>query len=375
MRPRVLWILSCAAAILSAQTAIAGERQQSFQAQKGELLQVNVGGGNVTIRGWEKNEVLVKVRSVNDEQLKNVEMSQGGGKVLIEYRWNERRQERIDFDISVPTAFSVDCRTGGGNVELLAPLSGTVRAGTAGGNVTIGDLGGKISLETAGGNIRAGQINGDLEARSAGGEIKLAGAVGEVNVSTAGGDLTIGNTGKRMRASTAGGNISIGKISGDIDASTAGGNIRAESGQGTIALRTAGGNVELRSARGKVMAESSAGNVTLEEIQGSIMARTSAGNIDATLDPSVKESSTLSTSAGDITLRISDKARATIVARSRSLRVMGEEDDRGAIESDFPFVREPGSGDRIEATIVLNGGGHRIQVETLIGTIRIKKAR
>jgi DUF4097 and DUF4098 domain-containing protein YvlB len=362
------------AVLFAVQAGAAGERQQTFAVKKGELLQVDVGGGGVTVRGWEKEQVQVTVRSTSEEQLKRVEMSQGGGKVLIEYRWEARRQERIDFEVMVPSSFNIDLRTGGGNLEIASPLSGDLRASTAGGNITLGALGGRIRLETAGGNIESGQIGGDLDARSAGGEIEIAGATGEVQVSTAGGNVRIGNTGKRSRVSTAGGDIVLGRIGGEVEASTAGGNIRVESGQGNISLRTAGGNVELRSARGRVLAESSAGNVRIQELQGSVTARTSAGNIDVTLDPTPKESSALSTSAGDITLRISEKAAATIHARSRSPFGPDDEDAAG-IDSDFPMTREPGSRHGAEVRIDLNGGGHRIQVETLIGSISIRKVK
>lgn len=373
---KIMFVMCLVAALLVAtQLGTAGERQQAFPAKKGETLQVEVGSGNVTVRGWEKETVQVTVRSMSEDQLKKVEMSQGGGKVLVEYRWEARQQERMEFDISVPSSFTVDVRTGGGNLQLLAPLSGNLRGSTAGGNVTLGALGGKIQIETAGGDIEGGQINGDLEARSAGGEIRIAGTSGEVQVSTAGGDVEIGNTGKRTSVSTAGGNISIGKINGDVEASTAGGNIRVESGQGNISLRTAGGNIVLRSARGRVLAETSAGNVKLQDVQGSVTARTSAGNIEATLDPSVKESSSLLTSAGDITLWINEKAHATITARSRTPFLADEDEGENSIESDFPMTREPGSARRAEVQIVLNGGGHRIQIETLIGSISIRKAK
>jgi DUF4097 and DUF4098 domain-containing protein YvlB len=375
MNKIMLVVCLATALLLAAQIGSAGERQQSFPAKKGETLQVEVGSGNVTVRGWEKETVQVTVRSMSEEQLKKVEMSQGGGKVLVEYRWEGRRQERIEFDISVPSSFTVDLRTGGGNLTLLAPLSGNLKGSTAGGNVTLGGLGGKMQIETAGGNIEAGEISGDLEARSAGGEIQITGASGEVQVSTAGGDVEIGNTGKRTRVSTAGGNISIGKIGGDVEASTAGGNIRAESGQGNISLRSAGGNVELRSARGRVLAETSAGDVKLLDVQGSVTARTSAGNIEATLDPSLKESSSLLTSAGDVILWINEKAHATITARSRTPFLAGEDEGENSIESDFPMTREPGSARRAEVQIILNGGGHRIQIETLIGSISIRKAK
>jgi hypothetical protein len=368
-----LWIICLL--VLAVASAFAGERSQSFTAKKGEALEVRVDAGKISVRGWDKDEVAVRVRSLNEEQLKAVTMNQGGGKVLVEFRWEKRHAEDMDFDISVPSAFDVNVRTAGGELALYAPLTGSLKGSTAGGDIKLGDLGGIIRMETAGGEISTGKITGDLTVRTAGGDINVKSVSETAEISTAGGTISIGNVGKTLRASTAGGDVELGKVGGEMSVSTAGGNIKVESGQGNLSLSTAGGNIKLKSARGKVHASTSAGNIALDEVKGSVSARSAAGNVVVALDPATDESSNLATSAGNVVLKISENARATIVARSRGpFHGHGENED-SQIESDFPITR-PGTGNgEAQTEVVLNGGGHKITLETMIGGIQIKKLK
>jgi DUF4097 and DUF4098 domain-containing protein YvlB len=353
-------------------TAIAGEKTQSFPAKKGGALEVRAAGGSVFIKGWEKEEVFVRAQSMNDDQLKRVEITQGGGKVLVEFRWEGREIEDMRFDIQVPSSFDVDLMTGGGELSIEPPLTGVLKGSTAGGNIHLGNVGGTIRMETAGGDISGGTITGDVNVRTAGGGIVLENVSGTVEVSTAGGDIKIGSVSKTLRASTAGGDIAIGKVSGEVSASSAGGSIRLQAGQGAVSLSTAGGSIAIESARGKVNANTSAGDVDLRGIEGSVNARSAAGNLNVTLDPAVGEMSSLATSAGNVVLTIPAKARATIYARVGGPYVgRGGKDEEHLIRSDFPITYQEGSTGHVE----LNGGGHKVTLETMIGRIEIKKAK
>lgn len=350
----------------------AGEKTQSFSVKKGGQLELRADAGSVTVRGWDKDEVYVRAQSLDEEQLKSVTMSEGGGKVLVEFRWGQHRNvEDMQFDISVPSSFNIDVRTAGGGLAIQSPLSGTLKGTTAGGSIKLGNLGGTIQMETAGGEITSGEISGDITIRTAGGEIDVKSVSGAAMISTAGGGITVGSVGKSLHASTAGGDIDIGKVGGDLSASTAGGNIKVKSAQGAIALNTAGGSIELSSGRGKVSANTSAGDILLIDIEGSVSARTAAGDITVTLNPSVGDQSMLATSAGSIVLTVPPNAKATISARSRGPFTGWGDKDNSQIRSDYPLTH-PGGG---QGEVILNGGGQRITLETMIGTIDIKKPK
>jgi hypothetical protein len=354
----------------------AGEKTQSFSAKKGGQLELRADAGSVTVRGWDKDEVYVRAQSLNEEQLKNVTMSEGGGKVLVEFRWGQHRNaEDMQFDISVPSSFDIDVTTAGGELVVQSPLSGTLKGTTAGGSIKLGNLGGTIQMETAGGEISSGDIAGDVTVRTAGGDIDMKSASGTAMISTAGGGIMVGNVGKSLQASTAGGDITIGRVGGDLSASTAGGSIKVKSAQGAITLSTAGGGIELSSGKGKVSASTSAGDVILGDIEGSVSARTTAGDINVTLNPSAGDQSMLATSAGSIVLTIPANAKATISARSRGPFAGWGDTDNSQINSDYPVTHSGGSHGEGQSEVVLNGGGHRIMLETMIGTIDIRKPK
>ncbi len=351
----------------------AAEKTQSFSVKKGETLEVRADAGDVSVKGWDKDEVFVRVQSLNEDQVKAVSMSHGGGTVLVEFRWDHRSVEDMHFTINVPSSFNIDLQTAGGQLDVQGPLSGSLKGSTAGGSVTLGDVSGTVRMETAGGEITVGNLTGDLTGRTAGGDINVRGVSGEAEVSTAGGTIAIGSVGNNLHASTAGGDIHIGKVGGELNVSTAGGNIDVQSGHGTVSMSTAGGSITMDAGQGKISANTSAGNILLKNIEGSVVARSNAGNIDVTLDPSVgKESSSMATSAGNIVLHVPSGAKATIRARARG--VFGGDEGAG-IQSDFPVTRPAGRHGETEAEVVLNGGGQRITLETMIGSISIKKAK
>jgi hypothetical protein len=370
---KVVWAL-LACVVLSG-VSNAGERTQSYTAQKGGKLQLRVDAGDVVIKGWDKDEVFVRATSLDEDELKHLTFSNDGGKIVVELDLRRGKNEDIHFDVRVPSVFNIDLRTGGGDISLEAPLSGELRGSTGGGSILLGNLGGTIRMETAGGDITAREISGDLTVHTAGGDItiKSIGGVGEV--STAGGEVIVEFAAKSLRVNTAGGDIKIGKVNQESSFSTAGGNIEIGSSQGNISMGTAGGSISMSSGRGRIQANTSAGDVRLEKIEGSVNARTAAGDLNVSLDPAIGESSSLSTAAGNIVLRIAESVKATITARSRG--PVFDFDDEGAdfIRSDFPVNRPEKRRKGGEGEVILNGGGHKIRLETNMGVIEIRKVK
>lgn len=361
----VLALLACGA------VAGAAEKTQTFPAKKGGTLEVRVEGGSVTVKGWEKDEVLVRAQCIDEEQLEGVTFSEGGGKVLVEFRSRRHNVEDMRFEASVPSSFNVQIWTAGGELALPGPLTGTLKGETAGGEITLGKLGGKLRFSTAGGRITAQDIAGDLDVRTAGGDIEVGSVTGSAELSTAGGRIKVENALRTLRAETAGGEIEIGKVGGDLKAATAGGGISVGTIQGETSLNTAGGTIDVSGGTGKLAAATSAGNVRLTQFSGSVNLRTAAGDIAVTLDPAVGESSSLSTSAGSIRLTLPATAKASIMARARG---WGEE-EASQISSDFPMTRPEKARGEDRAEITLNGGGHRIMLETTIGSIAVRKGK
>jgi hypothetical protein len=358
-----------------------GVTSKSFTVTKGGMLEADVRVGDFRISTWDKNEVSIKVTGLDKEDLEDLEMTQTGNTVHIEFGgrggdWGDWHRN-VHYAISLPSQFDLDIRTSGGDIEITDKISGKIKGKTSGGNIKLSDVTGTVDMNTSGGDIRTGNIQGDAELHTSGGNIEIGKVNGEIVVNTSGGDIRVESVGKSLRAKTSGGNIEIGDVGGDATVSTAGGDIKVGKVSGGASLSTAGGNVELRSASGTVTARTAGGDIHLENITGSIEAKTSGGEIEAELIPSGKGRSRLISSGGEVKLFIPENAKATIEA---SIRIQGRWRDRSEeyeIISDFKAEKNEKTSDEreIRARFVLNGGGDVITLETVNSNIVIRKLK
>ena len=140
---------------------------------------------------------------------------------------------------------------------------------------------------------------------------------------------------------------------------------------------TAGGNLSIESASGKVEASTAAGNVNLKNIKGSVEANTAAGNIYAELYPEGNVKSELNTAVGNITLKVPENTKTTIVATFAVLVWSGDESDLDNIKSDFTpkEIKRSKEKKQIEVVYELNGGGPAIELNVAMGEIEIRKLK
>lgn len=340
----------------------AGERQFTFTVKKGDKLDVRLQSGSIVVQTWDKDEVSLRVHSPGDDDLGEVSATQGGGTILVE----DNGLDDLQVAARVPATFDLDLRTGAGDIGIKGSISGEIRTSTGGGNVAVGKTTGSVQVQTAGGDIQTEEVNGDVRLNTAGGGVSVKAVTGQAEIMTAGGDMIIGTIGKTLRASTAGGDVRLESVGNDCDVSTSGGSISVGTCTGRTSLRSAGGDIDLRSGKGNLSVSTAGGTVTLRSVQGSVRARTSAGDVHVHLDPSAGESSAISTGAGNIVFTISGEANATIDARSP---VFPGSEDEGGVRSDFPVVKRRGE----SVEVKIGAGSHRIQLETRMGEIVIRK--
>jgi DUF4097 and DUF4098 domain-containing protein YvlB len=340
----------------------AGEKQFTFNVKKGDQLDVRLMQGSITVQTWDKDEVSLRIHSLDDDQVSEVSAVQGGGKVLVE--------DNGDGDLSVvarvPAKFNLALRTGAGDIGIKGSLIGEIRATTGGGDLSVGKTTGTVELQTSGGDIASEEVTGDIRLMTAGGGVSVKGVSGQAELRTAGGDMTIGVIGKSLRASTAGGDVRVESVGSDCEVSTAGGSIIVGSCSGRTSLQSSGGDIDIRSGKGSLSVATAGGTINLHSVQGSVRARSSAGDVDVVLDPSVGESSSITTGAGNIVFSIPADANATVEARTPGLP--GDEEE-GGVRSDFPVVRR--KGENVEVKI--GSGAHKIRLETRMGEIVIRK--
>ena len=240
--------------------------EKTFVLKSGGSFELSTDVGEVTVDGWEKEEVSF-IAEINGEPdfvrdfLLTYDTSSQRIVIKGEYehhRWffDSWNDADVRFTIKVPRKCAVNAKTSGGNV-VMTSLQGDTRGATSGGSVTANDIQGTTLLTTSGGSVKAKDIVGTCEAKTSGGGIRLQ------NVK--------GNT----VAKTSGGNLNLEEIEGTIDGHTSGGSIHAK-------LLTAGAGVSLRT---------SGGSITLEvpaTIAADVDARTSGGSVRCDLPVTVR---------------------------------------------------------------------------------------
>jgi hypothetical protein len=351
------------------------QKEAKFTVSSGDLLDVSLKQGNIKITTGTGNEVVAVGKNLLDSERELLTMEQKAG--MIEIKFKGEDSDRFELELNIPASMNLKLLTGGGNINAVGDLNGTVNASTGGGNISAGNINGKTDFSTAGGNISVGNINNDADLSSAGGDMKAGEINGNADISTAGGNISIGSINKMAEISTAGGNIQVGNVGGKAEISTAGGNIKVGNVSGSADISTGGGNINLESAKGKVDVNTGAGNLNLKNITGSIDANTGAGNIYAELKPEGDVRSDLNSGVGNIMLKVPENTKVNIVASVNVFMWTGDDSDLDNIKSDFTptTIDKKGEKKQIEVVYQLNGGGPTIELNAAMGEIEIRKLK
>lgn len=234
--------------------------ERTFDVADGGRLIVDTDLGSIDVRAGSSGEVRVRVereaRSGDDEDFE-LTFDQDGDTVRIEgdkpdsWGWSSWKHFRVHYSIEVPSGFSVDLDTSGGNIDV-ASLDGDVDCRTSGGNVSLEDVGGRVDCRTSGGDVSIGRVEGSVLAKTSGGNIK------------------IDRSGGAVVAKTSGGNVYVDEVYGSVEATTSGGNVRvrmADQPTSDCRLTTSGGKIELAidpSVAASIDASTSGGRVNVD---------------------------------------------------------------------------------------------------------------
>jgi hypothetical protein len=358
-------------AVLVTSLAVAQDsamKSKSVNVSKGDNLNIKLGYGDINLKTWEKNEVMVNYGLDDDENASGIELTKDGSNITLRTTDNSH----IDInEIMIPSYINVDAKTDGGNINVTGELKGNFSVKTSGGNIAFQKVDGTVDIKTAGGNISSSDIGGNMEIKTAGGEVEL-GNISGGTIESSGGNVSIKNSSKKVDIKSGGGNISIGNVNDNISISTGGGNIDLGVVKNSANLKTGGGNIKMAGATGKVLSETGGGNVELRNVNGSVEVTSGAGDISVELTPSGKDESNIKTGQGNIDFYIPAIAKATIHVLIKR-HVWQDSKDSDFIKSDFPSTTFNKSSSEINALYRINGGGTDIYLQTSEGQISINK--
>jgi hypothetical protein len=349
------------------------------------VLKVATDIGSIQVSGSGDSEIKYVIRkhsysSSEDSARRSLQQfevnaSKHGDAAVIEGSWSEGHARRfnVDFNLTVPRGTQmVKLSSDGGNINV-AGIGGKLEAETGGGEIRLDEIA-EGSAETGGGGITVGRASGELTVKTGGGNIRVNSASGNLNAESGGGSIWIGNAGS-TEIDTGGGAVHVDSCSGGAKVSTGGGAIELGDINGPVTMETGGGSIRLSSAKGLARVETGGGGLELWKLYNGVRAETGAGSITAELAGSPQSSSSMETSAGDLTLYIDPDVKVSIDAEIE--QAYGHK-----INSDFPELKvsteggENGWGPKtVTATGNLNGGGAVIKLETNIGNINIRRGK
>ncbi len=378
-------VLALAILALAQEGRIYREGGNWVQEVKGELngasnLRVKLDAGSVKVQGGSQSNityVLHRRAYTSSEQRAHHEFEsnriiasvKGDTAWLIAQGGSQNRKCSDDIVINVPRQMEyARVETGGGDVKAAA-LAGRVEIETGGGTIHVDDVGGEVRAETGGGTIEIGTVGGEVNVQTGGGNIKINAAKGNIKADTGGGSLVVLSGLQGAVLETGGGSIRLDKCNGHVKASTGGGSIELGEIGGPVEIESGAGSIRLASSNGRVEAQTGGGSIQLDRAT-SVRAETGAGGIIVKLVSSadVHTSSTLETSAGDITVYLAKDIPITVRA---AIDIANGHTIRSEF-GDIHVSNEAGSwpGPRtVTAEGKLNGGGPVLKVRTSSGNI------
>jgi len=228
---------------------------ETIAVQPGGTLYLDLDGGQVWVgshaehsvriqasaRGWSAGMVDFFVEEVgNDVQF---DASVDGWLPFLMGR------PRIRVHAWVPEEYSVEVETAGGAVSV-CDVGGRVGVHTRRGAIDVGGVRGPVWLRSAGGHIEVDDLAGDLRAYTAAGHIEIADVTGDVALRTGGGRIQVQNAGGQVDAHTSGGRIDVHFAHEPCG--------RLRTGGGSIAVELpaeAGADLDARTSSGRVIVE------------------------------------------------------------------------------------------------------------------------
>lgn len=163
----------------------------------------------------------------------------------------------------------------------------------------------------------------------------------------------------RKSEAYSGGGIVVQNVTGTVDLHSSGGSIDAQRLNGPSRLSTSGGSIDVADSTGDLDLRTSGGSIHLRDDDGKVDAHTSGGSISAELR--ANRGINLSTSGGNITVRLPQDTRGTIDAETSG----------GRVSSDFPLTATQ-STDKDHLQGAIGGGGAPIELHTSGGNIQLE---
>jgi beta-lactamase regulating signal transducer with metallopeptidase domain/DUF4097 and DUF4098 domain-containing protein YvlB len=372
-------------------------QEHSLTAAPGEELVLDLKpGGDVTVRGWDQNRVVIRSR-LGGPDWRDVEVSaeREAGGVRVRSRFLVHRENQStdsDFEIQVPRRFDVRINSGGGSLTLI-DLEGRFSGTTGGGEIVLERLSGSASLSTGGGNIRVSDSNLSGRVGTGGGMVRLSRVSGGLRGSSGSGPVIYGEGASASSSESRTANItsvevhddkiSVGKdySGGRLNIQKAGGDVNLDAAPNGVRIHTGGGEVTVGQSARLVEVNTGGGDIRIGPASGSVQATTGAGEVRIIVDDSRDATQVIEvwSGFGKVIVELPANYSGRLDLETAHTRT---HEATARIRSDFPLNEEPltdwesraGTPRRyLRATGTIGSGDGRVKVRTVNGEIEIRK--
>ena len=167
---------------------------RTFAVSGSPRITLNTFDGQVTVRGWDKQEVtFTAVKAAHDEEtLKgiSIQSQQQGEAVSITATNNDQQGGSVNFDVYVPRQSTLHVSSGDGALNLEG-VKGQITLRSGDGPIEVSNGGGQLQVNTGDGVIRVIKFEGQVDARTGDGEIALDGNFNAVTARTGDGTISL----------------------------------------------------------------------------------------------------------------------------------------------------------------------------------------
>lgn len=166
-------------------------------------VQISVPSGDITVVGWDRDEVRVQASSEEGE----LELRISPAMLDVRARDARRSLGETRLDLWVPRRVDVTMNSHAGDLTL-RHLQGQMTANATSGSVTLEDVGGTATVQTVTGEIRGQRLGGSVSASAVNGNVVLDDADARISASATNGRILLTDIRSRsVRAGSINGNV------------------------------------------------------------------------------------------------------------------------------------------------------------------------
>jgi DUF4097 and DUF4098 domain-containing protein YvlB len=191
-------------ATFAALAMLAQPGDTTLQVQRGDRLEAENHNGDITVRTWTRNAVMLRV---NGSQ-RGVTLDRSGGIISAELDWEHGDPGSVSYELTVPAWMPVEL-SGVNSDMVVTGVRADVSVETVSGSIVLEGGRGSISLTSVEGSVTVTGAEGRIQLESVNDFVLVRGSSGDIEAESVNGAVTIDADSRRVSAETVNGDITF----------------------------------------------------------------------------------------------------------------------------------------------------------------------